>query len=87
MGLQQFLCWDWGREQDSGKTFECFDSQEAAEEAAEHFNSQDVEYPLEQDIFVKGPDGVIEKFVVYMEQVPSYSAVKTEHEPVEANEQ
>ena len=81
MRIQQFLCWDENREQDEGITFECFDSQEAAEEAAECFNSQDVEYPLEKDIFAKGPDGVTEKFTVYMEQIPSYSAVKIEHEP------
>lgn len=76
MKLQKFLCWNWGREEEDGKVFECFDSQCAATEAAEHFNNEDIHYPSEQEMFVKGPDGVIEAFTVYMTTVPYYRAKK-----------
>lgn len=84
MRLSQFLCWDENREQDDGVTFECFDSQEAAEEAAERFDDDDSEGANDKEIFVRGPDGNTEKFNVYVEFRPHYSAVKTEHEPGEA---
>ena len=81
----QFLCWDENRDQESGKivsigTFfgrvPTWASEDAAQKAAEHFNNEDVNWPLEQNIFVKGTDGEIEKFIVYLEQVPYYSAAK-----------
>lgn len=84
MELSQYLCWDKKREQDGGKTFECSDSESAAKEAAEYFKCQDVKWPKSQRIFVKGPDGNTETFVVYIESIPHYSAVKIEHEPGEA---
>ena len=78
MGLQQYLCWDENREQDDGITFECFDSQEAAQEAAERFDDDDSEVINNREIFVMGSDGITEKFDVFVESIPRYSAVKIE---------
>ena len=79
MKLQQFLCWDENREQDDGETFECFDPEAAAEEAAERFDDDASEgASSNQEIFVKGPDGSTEKFAVSVEFIPHYSALQIE---------
>ena len=78
MKLQQYLCWGKNGEQYEEKTFECFDSESTAKEAAEYFNCQNVNWPRTQRIFVKGPDGNTETFVVYIESMPHYCAVKIE---------
>lgn len=60
-------------------TVNALDAKQAAEQAAEEADRRNVEYPAEQEIFLKDMQtGKVTCFSVYMETIPVYRAVRVE---------